>query len=187
MSFVRTVRLLLVGAVAAFTFTGATLPAVADASVQAPRVVTYDASQAAEFKDAIDQAAKVWNDSVHNARLEPASGRQADVTFSIEDGWPHAVPDGLGKGSVVIGRQAINEGYDKLRITTHELGHIYGLPDHRVPNCDELMSGHSAGTQCKNPRPNADEVKKVDENFAGGEATFRPLVRDAAGDYQLAP
>lgn len=181
MTLSKTLRLWLASFLAVFALVGAPLAATAEGQpTQAPRVVTYDSSQAAEFKAVVDQAAKVWNDNVHNVRLEPANGGQADVTILADDGWPRAEPTELGKGTVYIGREAVNQGYDQLRISTHELGHIYGLPDHRVPNCDELMSGHSAGPECKNPKPNGDEIKTVDDNFAAGVAVARQLITDDA-------
>ncbi|WP_230881846.1 snapalysin family zinc-dependent metalloprotease [Planomonospora sp. ID91781] len=142
-------------------------PAVqTDRTAQAAvRVVRYDASRAAEFRSAVDQAAQIWNDSVSNVRL--VAGSPADFVVLADNGWPRAQPVGRGRGTVWMGRQATSQGYAPLRIATHEIGHILGLPDRRTGRCTDLMSGSSAGTGCTNPYPNTAERAAVDRNFAG--------------------
>ncbi|MGP4021376.1 snapalysin family zinc-dependent metalloprotease [Saccharopolyspora sp. 5N708] len=132
------------------------------------RVVTYDASQAAEFRDAVDAGAQVWNDNVQGVRLEPATGGSADVVVLADDGWPRAEVTGLGQGRIWMGRQAVDEGHHTVRIAAHEFGHILGLPDNRTGVCADLMSGASAGTDCDNATPNPDEIAEVERNFAEG-------------------
>jgi snapalysin len=131
----------------------------------APRTLYYDASQAAEFKANVTQAVAVWNSSVKSVQLK--AGSPASITIVAFDGWPYAEPRGLGKGSVHLGREAVNEGFDKTRITAHELGHILGLPDNRTGLCSDLMSGHSAPTSCTNAHPSAREAAQVERNFRG--------------------
>ncbi|MBG0816720.1 snapalysin family zinc-dependent metalloprotease [Planomonospora sp. ID82291] len=142
-------------------------PAVraAQGAQAAVRVVRYDASRAAEFRSAVDQAAQIWNGSVSNVRL--VAGSPADFVVLADNGWPRAQPVGLGRGTVWMGRQATGQGYDPLRIATHEIGHILGLPDRRTGRCTDLMSGSSAGTGCTNPYPSTAERAAVDRNFAG--------------------
>jgi snapalysin len=142
-------------------------PAAAAESVAAVRTLTYDASGAAEFKTAVDKGAQVWNASVTNVRLVPATGSTANIRIVADDQWPRAQTTSLGNGRVWMGRQATAQGHDPVRIAAHELGHILGLPDRKPGPCTSLMSGSSAGTSCKNPNPNAQEKAEVQANFAG--------------------
>lgn len=120
------------------------------------------------FRSAVDRGAAIWNESVENAELRPVSaGQRADIRILADDGWPRALPTSLGKGTVWIGRQAVDEGYNTVRISSHELGHILGLPDRKPGPCSSLMSGSSAGVPCTNPYPNAAEKAEVEDNFAG--------------------
>ncbi|MGP3966647.1 snapalysin family zinc-dependent metalloprotease [Streptomyces sp. 6N223] len=159
-------------------------PSPAPAPAQAV-VVTYDTSGAEEFVDAVHSGADVWNESVANVRLEPAEpGAAANVEILADDGWPRAQTTSLGNGTVWMGRQAVNEGYDVIRIAAHELGHILGLPDIKPGPCSSLMSGSTAGIDCTNPYPDAAERAAVEDNFAAttagaGSAAFEPrMFRD---------
>ena len=142
-------------------------------------VLRYDAGRAAEYTSAVTTAVRVWNSSVSNVRLEPAAaGQRAEIRIIADDGWPRAQPDGLGAGTVWMGRQAMDEGHDVLRVAAHELGHILGLPDRRTGVCGELMSGASAGTDCDNSTPNAAEIDEVEQNFAESEADRAPVASE---------
>ncbi|MFI7700443.1 snapalysin family zinc-dependent metalloprotease [Nonomuraea sp. NPDC049480] len=139
------------------------------APAQAASLVTvlrYDASRAAEFQSTVNQAAQIWNSSVSNVRL--VQGSPAHFVVVADNGWPRALPTSLGRGTIWMGRQATSQGYDRLRIATHEIGHILGLPDRRTGRCSDLMSGSSAPVSCTNANPNAAERAEVDRNFAGG-------------------
>ncbi|MCM2577860.1 snapalysin family zinc-dependent metalloprotease [Streptomyces meridianus] len=145
----------------------------------AGRVLTYDASASAEFHDAVDDGAAVWNSSVTNVQLRPAqAGETPNIRIVADDGWPRAVTTSLGNGTVYMGREAAD--YNWVRIASHELGHILGLPDMKPGPCSSLMSGSSAGTACNNVYPDAYEKAWVEDNFAGGfapsKAWERPLV-----------
>ncbi|MFG2679754.1 snapalysin family zinc-dependent metalloprotease [Streptomyces sp. NPDC048392] len=138
------------------------------AALAAARVLTYDASGSAEFRSAVDRGAAIWNESVDGAELRPAAaGQRANIRILADDGWPRALTTSLGNGTVWIGRQAVNEGYDTVRISSHELGHILGLPDRKPGPCSSLMSGSSAGVPCTKPYPNTAEKAEVEDNFTG--------------------
>ncbi|WSQ06988.1 snapalysin family zinc-dependent metalloprotease [Streptomyces sp. NBC_01231] len=139
----------------------------------AARVVTYDAGASAEFRAAVDRGAAIWNESVDAVELRPATaGQRANIRILADNGWPRALTTSLGNGTVYIGRQAVNEGYNTVRISAHELGHILGLPDRKPGPCTSLMSGSSAGVSCTNPYPNTAEKSEVEGNF--GAALTRP-------------
>ncbi|MCC5037010.1 snapalysin family zinc-dependent metalloprotease [Streptomyces sp. WAC 00631] len=141
---------------------------VSGGSAAAARVVTYDASASAEFKSAVDRGAAIWNESVDGVELRPVeAGRRANIRILADNGWPRAQTTSLGNGTVYVGRQAVDQGYDTVRISSHELGHILGLPDRKPGPCSSLMSGSSAGTACTNPYPNAAEKAEVEGNFGG--------------------
>ncbi|WP_158889625.1 snapalysin family zinc-dependent metalloprotease [Amycolatopsis anabasis] len=143
----------------------------APSSAAAPvavRTIYYDASQAQEFRAAVDEGAEAWNKAVPTIVLKPATGSQATVRVYADDGWPRAIPAGFGRGTVYMGRQAVNDGFYPPRIAAHELGHILGLPDNRNGRCDYLMSGHSSPTSCKSTTPHATEAEQVRRNAGGG-------------------
>ncbi|MEG3631434.1 snapalysin family zinc-dependent metalloprotease [Streptomyces poriticola] len=145
-------------------------PAEAD-RVPAARILTYDARGAAEFRTAVDRGAQVWNDTVASVELRPAAaGRWADIRVLADNGWPRALTTSLGNGTVYMGRQAVQQGYDTVRIAAHEFGHILGLPDRKPGPCSSLMSGSTAGTACTNPYPDAVERARVEANFGGSAA-----------------
>lgn len=140
-------------------------PAPADASV-AVRTIYYDASRAGVFTTNFTQAAQIWNSRVSNVRLQ--AGTPASIIIYVDNGWPRAYVTGLGSGRVYMGWQAVNQGYNRTRIATHELGHILGLPDRRTGLCSDLMSGSSAPVSCTNAYPSAAEASRVNSLFAGG-------------------
>ncbi|MEU7914283.1 snapalysin family zinc-dependent metalloprotease [Microbispora bryophytorum] len=184
--FLRAVSALLLGLTVLITVSPARAaePLTATAAV---RVLRYDASRAAEFRTVMDQAAQVWNARVVNVRL--VAGTPADFVVLADDGWPRTSVTRLGRGTIWMGREAVADGYYPLRIATHEIGHILGLPDRRTGRCTDLMSGHSAPVSCTNANPSAAERSEVDANFAGsalaaGERADLVFVdrADAAGD-----
>jgi snapalysin len=149
--------------------------ASADATV-AVRTVYYDASRAGQYTTNFTQAAQIWNSRVSNVRLQ--AGSPASVIIYVDNGWPRAYVTGLGSGRVYMGLEAVNQGYDRTRIATHELGHILGLPDNRTGLCSDLMSGSSAPVSCRNATPSAAEAARVNSLFAGSLAA--PGTSDAS-------
>ena len=147
-----------------------TAPATAGTIGPQVRTVYYDASGAGEFVNTFHSAASVWNSSVTNVRL--VAGSPATVRIYVDNNWPRAYVSGLGRGTIYMGRQAVNQGYYPLRIATHEFGHILGLPDRRTGLCSDLMSGSSAPVSCTNAYPSSAERAEVDRNFAGSLAAL---------------
>ncbi|KFF99045.1 peptidase [Streptomyces scabiei] len=144
----------------------------------AARVFTYDAAGSAEFRSAVDRGAAIWNESVDAVELRPvAAGQRANIRVLADNGWPRALPTTLGNGTVYMGRQAVDQGHNTIRISAHELGHILGLPDRKPGPCSSLMSGSSAGTACTNPYPNAAEKAEVEGNFGGVLVGRAPAAR----------
>jgi snapalysin len=141
---------------------------VATAAPLAVRTIYYDASGAQEFKAAVDQGAAAWNAAVPTIVLKPATGSTATVKVYADDGWPRTYPGGFGRGTVYMGREAVNDGFYPPRIAAHELGHILGLPDNRNGRCDYLMSGHSSPTSCKTVAPHSTEAAQVRRNAGSG-------------------
>lgn len=133
--------------------------------------LTYDDSYAGEFKDAVAQAAQIWNSAVTNVRLVKAQpGQRANIRVIADDGWPRATLGPIrsyGSGTVWMGRTAVNQGYNVVRIATHELGHSLGLPDRRTGLCSDLMSGSSAPVSCANAQPSSAERSAVQRNYSG--------------------
>ncbi|WP_433179697.1 snapalysin family zinc-dependent metalloprotease [Actinoallomurus sp. CA-150999] len=135
----------------------------------------YDDSQAAEFKSAVVAGANSWNASVKNVRLvEATAGTRAEIRIVAFDGWPQSTLGPVrpgGSGTVWFGREAVNEGYNTIRIAAHELGHSLGLPDNKPGPCSSLMSGSTGGVSCTNATPNASERAAVEANYASSAAT----------------
>lgn len=166
----RAIRVLVTLLVVALTWTtGQAFAATPDADRPlAARVVTYDVSGAAEFTTAVHRGADAWNASVANVRLVPVqTGQRANVRVVADNGWPRAQRTSLGNGTVWMGRQAVSEGYNTVRIASHEFGHILGLPDVKPGPCSSLMSGSTGGISCTNQFPNAQERAAVERYFAG--------------------
>lgn len=151
----------------------------------AVRTVYYDASRTGEFRTNFDQAAQIWNSRVSNVRL--LAGTPASITIYVDEGWPRAQPTGLGSGRIWMGRTAINQGYDRTRIATHEVGHILGLPDRRTGLCSDLMSGSSAPVSCRNANPSAAEASRVNSLFAGSLAAPASTTYTWNGDSDISP
>jgi snapalysin len=141
-----------------------------------PTVVYYEATRATGWSANVTAAVADWNSSVHNVRLVAGTRSTATVHLVSYSGWPQTSTSRPGSGTVELGQEAVSEGYDKTRITAHELGHILGLPDNYNGDCALLMSGHSAGTACTTAVPAPSEASQVDAIFGGTTGhVVRPL------------
>lgn len=150
-------------------------------TAQAARTITYDSTGAAQYEKEIQAAVTVWNSNVKNVQIKKATaGTRANFTIVSDPGWPRAQPTTLGNGKIWMGKQAVDQGYDKTRIAAHEIGHILGLPDVKPGPCSSLMSGSTGGIPCTNAVPNTAEKARVERNFAGTAKADLSTVEDAA-------
>ncbi|MGH3862628.1 snapalysin family zinc-dependent metalloprotease [Actinokineospora sp.] len=159
-----------VGAAVVLGAAPATAAPIATAAPLAAVTITYDDSAAAEFKEAVAAGVAIWNQSVTNVRIVKAAvGTRANVRVIADNNWPRATLGPVrpgGSGTVWMGRQATQQGYNAIRIAAHEFGHILGLPDRRTGLCSDLMSGSSAPTSCTNAKPSTTEASQVQRNYA---------------------
>ncbi|MFF0152432.1 snapalysin family zinc-dependent metalloprotease [Micromonospora sp. NPDC005203] len=167
-------------AVAMLATAGATLAVTVanPAPASAAMTICYNTSQAGNYAGTANQAASIWNNATVNLTLSANCGSNLRI-YRITGGGSYAVRTSLGNGRVYIDTQQAAQ-YSPLRIMTHEIGHILGLPDNYNGNCALLMSGGSAGTGCTNPYPSSAEANRVSNLFAGTRiATERST--DSAG------
>ncbi|WP_433116624.1 snapalysin family zinc-dependent metalloprotease [Micromonospora sp. CA-246542] len=154
-------------AVALVATAGATLGVTVanPAPASAAMTICYNTSQAGAYAGTANQAASIWNNATVNLTLSANCGSNLRI-YQITGGGSYAVRTSLGNGRVYIDTQQAAQ-YSPLRIMTHEIGHILGLPDNYNGNCSILMSGGSAGTSCTNPYPSSAEANRVSNLFAG--------------------
>lgn len=184
----RTFTGVMLGAALAMPVTVVTASPAAAAPEILATTLTYDDSQAAEFKAAVAEGVNIWNTSVTNVRIVKATaGQRVNIRVIADNGWPRANLGPVrptGTVTVWMGRQAVNDGYNVVRIASHELGHSLGLPDVKPGPCSSLMSGSTGGVSCNNTRPNATEAARVQRNYAGTartqEADTSIVLEDAA-------
>jgi snapalysin len=147
-------------------------------SVQARRprpgtviTITYNASKAPSFASEISKTQTIWNGSVTAVRLSAVTGA---ADFEYREGnsstGSYASTDGRGHGYVFLDYAQTKE-YDSTRVTSHETGHVLGLPDHYSGPCSELMSGGGPGTSCTNAYPDATERDTVNKLWSRGALT----------------
>lgn len=131
--------------------------------------IVYSAANAPTFRTQIANSAQIWNSSVSNVSLQ--EGSNADFTYreGNDPSGSYASTDGHGSGYVFLD-YAQNQQYDSTRVTTHETGHVLGLPDHYSGPCSELMSGGGPGPSCTNSSPDANERSQVNSLWQNGLA-----------------
>ncbi|MGW7434974.1 snapalysin [Streptomyces sp. NPDC054849] len=133
--------------------------------------VTYNTRNAPSFRTQIARSTQIWNSSVSNVRLQEVS---SGGNFSYREGndsrGSYASTDGHGRGYIFLDYRQ-NQIYNSTRVTSHETGHVLGLPDHYSGPCSELMSGGGPGTSCTNATPNSAERTRVNQLWANGFAS----------------
>lgn len=132
--------------------------------------VTYNASQAPSFRQQIASSTSIWNAAVTNVQLRQGT---TGASFSYREGndprGSYASTDGHGRGYIFLDYRQ-NQQYNSTRVTTHETGHVLGLPDNYRGPCSELMSGGGPGPSCQNAQPDARERARVNQLWANGLA-----------------
>ncbi|WP_306339509.1 snapalysin [Streptomyces sp. AS13] len=133
--------------------------------------VTYNASSAPSFRSQIARSTQIWNSSVTNVRLQ--EGSRADFTYreGNDSRGSYASTDGHGRGYIFLDYRQ-NQQYDSVRVTTHETGHVLGLPDTYSGPCSQLMSGGGPGPSCRNANPDANERARVNQLWRNGLAAL---------------
>ncbi|MCB5169164.1 snapalysin [Streptomyces bambusae] len=133
--------------------------------------VTYSTRNAPSFRTQIARSTQIWNSSVANVKLqEVSSGASFQYYEGNDSRGSYASTDGHGRGYIFLDYRQ-NQQYDSTRVTSHETGHVLGLPDHYSGPCSELMSGGGPGTSCRNATPNSAERSRVDYLWRNGLAS----------------
>ncbi|MCM2388038.1 snapalysin [Streptomyces albipurpureus] len=131
--------------------------------------VTYNAANAPSFRAQIARSAQIWNSSVTNVRLQEGNNPNFRYYEGNDARGSYASTDGRGRGYIFLDYRQ-NQQYNSYRVTSHETGHVLGLPDNYRGPCSELMSGGGPGPSCTNAVPNAQERARVNSIFAYGLA-----------------
>ncbi|MEU3207189.1 snapalysin [Streptomyces cyaneofuscatus] len=145
-------------------FFDAVMKSVAEKRAANPRAlavtVTYSAASAPSFRTQIANSTRIWNSSVSNVRLQ--EGSNADFTYreGNDPRGSYASTNGHGRGFIFLDYRQ-NQQYNSTRVTTHETGHVLGLPDTYSGPCSQLMSGGGPGPSCTNAQPDANERARV--------------------------
>ncbi|MGW6316397.1 snapalysin [Streptomyces sp. NPDC055099] len=135
--------------------------------------VRYRTTRAPSFRSQIAQSTQIWNSSVSNVKLqESSSGADFEYREGNDSRGSYASTDGRGHGYIFLDYRQ-NQQYNSTRVTSHETGHVLGLPDHYSGPCSELMSGGGPGPSCTNAYPNATERQRVNTLWARGIATLQ--------------
>ncbi|MFJ3966873.1 snapalysin [Streptomyces parvus] len=131
--------------------------------------VTYNASSAPSFRTQIARSTQIWNSSVSNVRLQEGSNADFRYYEGNDSRGSYASTDGHGRGYIFLDYRQ-NQQYNSTRVTTHETGHVLGLPDTYSGPCSQLMSGGGPGPSCTNAQPDANERARVNQLWRYGFA-----------------
>lgn len=133
--------------------------------------VTYNASSAPSFRSQIARSTQIWNSSVSNVRLQEGSNADFRYYEGNDSRGSYASTDGHGRGYIFLDYRQ-NQQYNSTRVTTHETGHVLGLPDNYSGPCSQLMSGGGPGPSCTNANPDANERARVNQLWQNGLAAL---------------
>ncbi|CAM5574016.1 hypothetical protein SALBM135S_05421 [Streptomyces alboniger] len=129
--------------------------------------VVYDASGAPTFASQIASSASIWNSAVSNVKLQAGtSGASFEYREGNDPRGSYASSDGHGNGYVFLD-YAQNEEYDATRVTTHETGHVLGLPD--TYDGREHVEHHPGDERDERAAPTATQRVAEDERAEGAE------------------
>ncbi|MBT2489372.1 snapalysin [Streptomyces sp. ISL-96] len=131
--------------------------------------VVYSAANAPSFRTQIARSTQIWNSSVTNVKLQEGSNPDFVYREGNDPRGSYASTDGHGSGYIFLDYRQ-NQQYNSTRVTSHETGHVLGLPDHYSGPCSELMSGGGPGTSCQNATPDQRERSRVNQLWQNGFA-----------------
>ncbi|MET9519749.1 snapalysin [Streptomyces sp. NPDC002994] len=131
--------------------------------------VVYSAANAPTFRTQIARSTQIWNSSVTNVKLQEGSNPDFVYREGNDPRGSYASTDGHGSGYIFLDYRQ-NQQYNSTRVTSHETGHVLGLPDHYSGPCSELMSGGGPGTSCQNATPDQRERSRVNQLWQNGFA-----------------
>ncbi len=131
--------------------------------------VVYSAASAPSFRTQIARSTQIWNSSVTNVKLQEGSNPDFVYREGNDPRGSYASTDGHGSGYIFLDYRQ-NQQYNSTRVTSHETGHVLGLPDHYSGPCSELMSGGGPGTSCQNATPDQRERNRVNQLWQNGFA-----------------
>lgn len=131
--------------------------------------VVYSAANAPTFRTQIARSTQIWNSSVTNVKLQEGSNPDFTYREGNDPRGSYASTDGHGSGYIFLDYRQ-NQQYNSTRVTSHETGHVLGLPDHYSGPCSELMSGGGPGTSCQNATPDQRERTRVNQLWQNGFA-----------------
>ncbi|AGL16804.1 snapalysin family zinc-dependent metalloprotease [Actinoplanes sp. N902-109] len=141
----------------------------ARAADESPEVIAVDLLLAGDWTTAAREAMRIWNDAVPAIKfVEQATEAPLRVkAYTTATGTSsHVYISGAGQGWVYL-ENGDAQRYQPTRIVAHELGHMLSLNDigSTDQSCAKLMSGATAGPDCRDDHPDAAEIAEVTAFF----------------------